>query len=188
MRWLPNAITALRMALTVPLAWLILEEQHAWALLVGVVAGFSDGVDGFLAKRYGWQSQLGGLLDPVADKLMLTAGFVCLAVIGAMPWWMVALVLARDVIIVAGAVAYHNLVGPLQAAPSTISKLTTLAQILLVLSVLVDDLPEVALAPWYLTGMLWLTAAATVLSGVHYVVVWSVRARAALRRPPTQGE
>jgi cardiolipin synthase len=187
MRWLPNAITTLRMALTVPLAWLILEERHDWALVVGVVAGLSDGVDGFLAKRYGWQSDLGGLLDPVADKLMLTAGFVCLAVIGAMPWWMVVLVLARDVLIVAGAVAYHNIVGPVHAAPSTISKLTTFAQILLVLSVLVDDLPQLALPPWYLTGMLWLTAVATVLSGAHYVVVWSGKARDALRRPPASG-
>ena len=76
LRHLPNLITALRMLLVVPLCWLIQAARYDGALLVAAIAALSDAVDGFLARRFGWQSWVGGMLDPVADKLLLTAAFV----------------------------------------------------------------------------------------------------------------
>lgn len=175
--WLPNAITLLRMALAAPLAWLILRGDHASALLVTAVAGISDAVDGHLATRYGWASRLGGIIDPLADKLLLLACFVSLGVIDVLPWWLVGVVVARDVIIVAGAVAYHHLVGPLVAAPSRLSKFTTLFQILLVLLALVGGLHAVELPAGLLEKASVGVAALTVASGLHYVVTWGARAR-----------
>lgn len=188
--WIPNAITAMRLALAAPLAWLILSGDHVNALTLALVAGFSDALDGLLAKRFGWQSELGGLLDPVADKLMLLACFVALGIAGAVPAWLVGLVVGRDVVIVAGAVAYHNLVGPLQPAPSLLSKLTTCAQIAYALALLIDRVPQSALPPVALSALLWATAAATLASGLHYVGTWSLKARRELaarrqRRPGT---
>lgn len=179
--WIPNAITGARMAMAAPLAWLVLEGDRGTALALALVAGLSDALDGLLAKRFQWQSRLGGLIDPMADKLMLLAAFVSLGLVGEVPPWLVWLVIGRDVVIVAGAVAYHNLIGPLEARPSAISKLTTLLQILLVLALLVDGLQAVAVPRWLLTGLIGATAIATVASGVHYVLAWSGKTRQALR-------
>jgi cardiolipin synthase len=175
--WLPNAITIARMLMAAPLAWLILHDAHTAALMVALVAGFSDALDGALAKRYGWSSRLGGVLDPVADKLLLVAAFVALGITGTLPMWLPILVVGRDVVIVGGAVAYHNLIGPLVAAPSTLSKVTTAMQIGLVLLFLVDGLDGVVMPRWLDDGAIWLVAALTLASGLHYVLVWSARSR-----------
>ena len=134
LRHLPNLITLLRMLLVVPLCWLIADGHYDGALVVAAIAGLSDAVDGFLAKRYGWQSWLGGILDPIADKLLLMAGFLWLAFAGDVPGWLAALVIGRDLVIVGGAVAYYYLIGRFDAAPSRLSKLTTLVQIVFVLA------------------------------------------------------
>jgi cardiolipin synthase len=179
--WLPNAITLARMLLAAPLAWLILDGRHAAALGVAAVAGLSDAVDGLLAKRFGWQSRLGALLDPIADKLMLLGCFVALGIRDALPWWLVGLVVARDLVIVGGALAYHRFVGPLVAAPSGLSKVTTAAQIALVLLTLVEGLERVALPDGLESSAVLLVAALTVASGLHYVLTWGAKARRAWR-------
>ena len=120
-RHLPNALTVLRMVLVVPLAWMIRETRYDEAVVVAAVAGLTDALDGFLAKRLGWQSWLGGVLDPIADKLLLIAAFLWLAFAGDVPAWLAALVVARDLVIVAGAIAYHYLIGRFDAAPSRLS-------------------------------------------------------------------
>ena len=180
LRHLPNALTALRMLLVVPLAWLIREGWYERALLVAACAGATDALDGMLAKRYGWQSWLGGILDPIADKLMLVACFLSLGIVGAHPLWLVWLVIGRDVVIVAGAVAYHVLIGRLNAEPTPLSKFTTFVQIVYVLAQLVHltawfELPQLTAA------LMWGTVVVTVLSGVQYVLVWSAKAYVALR-------
>src|SRR5262249_43080248 len=98
-RHLPNALTVLRMLLVVPLAWLIGDGRYEAALLIAACAGATDALDGLLAKHYGWQSWLGGVLDPIADKLMLLACFLTFGLIGANPWWLTFLVVGRDVVI-----------------------------------------------------------------------------------------
>ena len=179
--WLPNAITFARMALAVPLAWLILEERFGAALVVAAVAGASDGIDGWLAKRYGWRSWLGGVIDPVADKLMLLAAYATLTVEGHIALWLFALVVARDVVIVAGATLYHNLVGRLDAKPTTVSKLTTLVQILYVLALLVHLTPVLELSADTRFAFALAVALVTLASGLDYVVRWSLKAIAIAR-------
>jgi cardiolipin synthase len=181
LRHLPNLITALRILLVVPLCWLIDAGRYDGALLVVAVAGLSDAVDGFLAKQFGWQSWIGGMLDPLADKLLLTAAFVWLALEGDLPAWLAVLVVGRDLLIVAGALAYHVLIGRFQAAPSRLSKLTTAVQILFVLVELLRLSRWIELdAPWR-QGLIAVTAGFTLASGLHYVAVWSARARRAAR-------
>jgi len=175
-RHLPNALTVLRMLLVVPLAWLIQEAYYDEALLIAAVAGATDALDGLVAKHYGWQSWLGGVLDPIADKLMLLACFLSLGLIDAHPFWLTWLVIGRDVVIVVGAVAYHNWIGRLNAQPTPLSKFTTCVQIIYVLAQLLH------LTTWFdvptLTQVLmWATVVLTVVSGLQYVVVWTLRAR-----------
>jgi cardiolipin synthase len=177
--WIPNAITVLRMLLAPPLAWLILEGRHAEALWLALFAGLSDAVDGLLAKRFGWTSRLGGLLDPIADKLMLLGCFLALGIGDELPAWLIWLVIGRDAVIVSGALAYHRWVGPLEPAPSRLSKLTTVVQIALVLVALFGGLHAITLPAWVLAGTILLVAALTIASGLHYVIAWSAKARRA---------
>lgn len=175
-RHLPNLLSGVRMLLVVPLAWLIRDAHYDGALLVAVCAGASDALDGYLAKRYGWRSWLGGVLDPIADKLMLIACFVSLAMIGAHPAWLTWLVVGRDVVIVTGAVTYHYLIGRLNAEPTQLSKFTTCVQITYVLAQLLHltswfDLPR------FTAVLMWGTVIFTTVSGLQYVFVWSLKAR-----------
>jgi cardiolipin synthase len=176
LRHLPNLITALRMLLVVPLCWLIGTARYDGALVVAAIAGFSDALDGFLAKRCGWQSWLGGILDPIADKLLLMAAFLWLAFAGDVPVWLAAVVIGRDLVIVSGAVAYYCLIGRFDAAPSLLSKLTTLVQIAFVLGELLRLSHFVAATDAVREAAMLVTALLTIASGIHYVVVWGGRA------------
>ncbi len=117
--WIPNAISLLRIILVAPILMLILRNDFAIALGLFVVAGFSDGVDGYLARRFQWHTRLGALLDPVADKLLVNGLFITLAYMQLAPVWLAAIVIARDVIILGGAAAYNILVEPLRGEPTT---------------------------------------------------------------------
>ncbi len=181
-RHLPNLISGLRLLMVLPVFWLVTGRDYAAALVLAAIAGASDAIDGWLARHFGWQSRLGGMLDPLADKLLLLAGFLGLALIDELPFWLFVLVVARDVVIVVGAVAYHNLVGPFDAQPSLLSKITTFVQIACVLAEL---LRLSGLAPLPPGILVWPTAALTASSGLHYVVAWSLRAcRDISRRHP----
>ena len=173
-RHLPNLITAMRMALVWPVFWLISRGDFGLALLLAALAGISDAIDGWLAKHFGWQSRLGGLMDPLADKLLLLAGFSALAAIAAVPLWLFVLVIGRDLVIVFGAIAYHNLIGPFDAQPTWLSKLTTVVQIVFVLTELLR-LAWVPQLPGH-TMLLVVTALLTLASGLNYVLIWSRRA------------
>lgn len=182
-RHIPNLITGLRILLVAPFLWLLLEERYAAALALFVIAGVSDGLDGFLAKYYGWTSELGGLLDPVADKLLLMGAILALGWLNELPAWLVALVVARDLVIVGGAAAYHLRVERFHAAPLMISKLNTLTQLVLVGAVIVHY-GLTPLPAWLLTGGIYLTALTTVWSGAAYVWRWGRLARRKARRSP----
>jgi cardiolipin synthase len=139
------------------------------------VAGISDALDGFLAKTFGWQTRLGGFLDPLADKLLLVASFVAVGWGGLVPLWLVGLVILRDVIIVAGALTYHFRVGRFEAEPTFISKVNTAVQIALVLLVVVDK-GLMAVAPWLIPALVGIVTLTTLVSGANYVIEWSRRA------------
>jgi len=172
---IPNIISFLRLLLTIPVVWALLEEEFLIALIIFFVAGVSDGLDGFLAKRLHWQSRLGGLLDPLADKALLVSSFLCLGGLGLLPPWLVALVIFRDVIIVTGALVYSLQVEQLNAEPSLISKLNTLLQIVLVLVIVVNH-GVYAMPQWFMLGLILSVTATTALSGIAYVFEWGRRA------------
>jgi cardiolipin synthase len=175
-RHIPNLITCLRILLVAPFLWSLLQEQYGTALMLFIIAGVSDALDGFLAKYFGWTSELGALLDPIADKLLLMGAILALGWLRELPGWLVMLVILRDLIIVSGAVSYHLLIERFAAAPLMISKFNTFLQLILVCAVIahygVTDLPT-----WLLTGLIYGTALTTVWSGAAYVWQWSKRAR-----------
>ena len=176
LRDIPNIISFLRVLLTIPVVYLLIKQEFGYALALFALAGLSDGLDGFLAKYFGWQSRLGALLDPLADKALLMASFLVLGGLGLIPVWLVALVIFRDLLIVGGALYYHFRVETLDADPSVASKVNTLMQILLVILVVCDAGP-LPLPYLLIQGLIWITLVTTVISGAAYVWVWSHKAK-----------
>lgn len=174
-RDIPNLLTVLRILLVGPIVWLLAEERYVQALLIFAVAGVSDGLDGYLAKRNGWITRLGSFLDPIADKLLLVGSYVVLGWTGVLPIWLVLLVLGRDVVIVSGAFAFHYLVGQFEAEPTIISKINTFAQIVLVLVVVLGKIVA-GLPPSLIEAMTFGVVVTTVASGAGYVWGWGRRA------------
>lgn len=174
-RDLPNIITVVRIGLVVPIAVLMLEREWVAALAVFALAGFSDAVDGFLARRYQWTSSLGSWLDPAADKLLLVTSYVVLAWVGVLPVWLSVAVIARDIIIVAGSLVYYFWIERSAASPSLISKINTGVQILLVATVVLDQ-AWLPIPPSWLHALIIITGTTTVLSGMDYVGTWGLRA------------
>ena len=126
---LPNLITIGRLFLVPLVIAMILEGRWQAAFVVFVVAGVSDAVDGLLARRFGMASELGAYLDPIADKALIVSIYIALAVVGAVPFWLLVLVVARDVMIVAAVILSWLMARPLAMAPFAVSKLNTGAQI-----------------------------------------------------------
>ncbi len=129
LRSLPNLITAARLALVPFVVWGIAREAWGTAFLLFAVAGLSDGIDGFLARRYGLASRLGAILDPLADKALMLAVLVSLTLSGLVPAWFPALLIARDTLIVVGAGLARLAGRPLETPPLAIGKLNTAGQI-----------------------------------------------------------
>jgi len=174
-RDIPNLITVFRFLLVPPVVWLLLNERPGPALILFGIAGFSDGLDGFLAKRYHWTSRLGAFMDPLADKLLLVSSFVTLGWLGWIPVWLVLLVVIRDLVIVGGAIVFHMRVERLVAAPSIVSKLNTFTQILLVLVTIFNQAIQTVPAQW-LNALVYIVFITTLWSGLGYVWTWSRRA------------
>jgi len=182
LRHIPNIISAIRILLVVPIALTIQQRLYVSTLGWVAVAGVSDAADGFLARRFGWQSELGGMLDPLADKLMLATVFVMLALAGVVPVWLTGTVIGRDGIIVLGAVTYRLSIGPVVARPSIISKLNTLCQILFIV-VVIGTRQYGWPAPWSV-GLGALVFVTVAVSGIDYVWVYG-RDAARKSRPAT---
>lgn len=179
MRHLPNLITLMRLLLILPAGWSILAGRFESAFVLFLLAGASDGLDGWLARRYGWISRIGAIADPLADKLLVAVVYVCLVWIQVLPLWLAALVLGRDLVIVAGASGYHLLVERIEMEPTVLGKLCTLAHVVyvgMVLASLTGE-PLSLLAPLVAPGGL-VIAALTLVSGLDYVRIWAGRAAA----------
>jgi len=186
LRHLPNVVSSIRIVLVVPIALALAHHRPLVTFGLFAVAAASDGVDGFLARRFGWQSELGGILDPLADKLMLATVFVMLAFLGSVPVWLTATVLARDGIIVTGAASYRLLIGPVPARPSPVSKFCTLCQIVFILCAVGSQQYEgIAAGVPPLGALVFVTV---VVSGIDYVLVYGRQAAAEARtRSPVPG-
>ncbi len=159
-----------------PIALLVVADESRWALALFIAAGATDGLDGWLAKRFHWQSQLGGWLDPLADKALVLAACIALALHGDLPYWLLALIIVRDALIVGGAVAFHFNFAPLHAAPTLIGKLTTATLLLLVVTLLWRNVAA-GVPAGLVHGLVYLSTAMLIASGADYVRRWSDKAR-----------
>ncbi|GGE71711.1 phosphatidylglycerophosphate synthase [Streptosporangium jomthongense] len=174
-RWVPNALTLVRILLIAPFARALLVQEYRLALTIFAIASLTDGLDGFLARRFNWRSRFGAVADPLADKGLLITAYLVLTYTSVLPLWLFALVLGRDLLIVGGALVYHYCIGRFDMQPSVPGKLNTLVQILVILGIIIILAGFPAQPVWLDTGI-WLVAASTVFSGVHYVIVWGLRA------------
>src|SRR5262245_38773985 len=125
MRHIPNALCVLRMLLVLPVGWLLWTGDFSATLWVFGFAAATDGLDGFLAKRCGWTSELGKILDPLADKILLVGVFIVLGALRLVPLWLALTAVARDLVISFGAIIYNKLYGYPNGRPTTISKINT---------------------------------------------------------------
>lgn len=178
MRHIPNIICLLRIALVWPVAAALAHREYVLALALIIVAGVSDVIDGYLAKRFNWTSELGKFLDPLADKLLLVTVFVEAAWLGLAPWWLTSAVVARDVLIALGAMVFRLWFGPLRGRPTISSKINTAMQLLYMMAMLVYA--AMSFPPHeVLDALAVLVFITTVFSGLNYMAIFTRRAWAA---------
>jgi cardiolipin synthase (CMP-forming) len=174
-RHIPNIISAIRILLVAPTAVALAHHQLVTTIVLFGVAALSDAADGFLAKRYGWQSELGAVLDPAADKLLMATVFITLAYMKLVPLWLMATAVARDVVIVLGALLYRYWFGPLNVRPSIVSKFNTLVQAAFIMAVVGREEFSIP-PPWGVAVLGALVFVTVVVSGIDYVLIYSRRA------------
>jgi cardiolipin synthase len=176
---IPNLITLGRIVSVPVLVFLLLNGSFVAAFWVFILAGASDAVDGAIAKRYGLTSDLGSFLDPLADKALLMATYVCLGALAMISPWLVILIVFRDLLILGGALLYHLLIGTLTMAPLMVSKANTVIQIVFVILVLAGAAYGNRLST-DLSHLLpfceYIVAAITLTSGAAYVWIWGKKA------------
>lgn len=184
MSQLPNFITVVRILLTIPLAYFILVEQWFLVLVLLLVAGVSDLLDGALARQFQWESGFGRVADPIADKFTFGFVVVLLAVKGMYPLWLMFLIIGRDVAILVGAGLYRLFFKTLDIDPSFVSKLNTVVQVLVPVVIIVGT------QPWPISDFatrslnpvgFWIAAAFALGSGVDYAIVWGRKAHSKWR-------
>ena len=174
LRHLPNTISVIRLLLVIPIVMSMLEGNYLQSLSLFLIAGLSDGVDGYLARRFGWVSAFGKIIDPLADKLLLLATTIVLAVLGHFPVMVLLLMVAKDLTIVGGVLVYTVLAGFPKIRPLFIGKITTTLQLLLLGYILVTLIvTNIAFLPAVTPILIWLVVLVTLLDGCAYIWVWT---------------
>ncbi len=168
---IPNFITLLRFLMVPAVVYALLLGEMLPAFVIFVIAGVSDGVDGFIARHYEQQSELGAYLDPIADKALLVTVFIMLAILGYLPQWLVVLVVSRDVLIVMAVLVSSLMAQPVGMNPILVSKANTAFQIALVSLVLAELAFGIRLGG-LTTILIYVVAALTILSAAAYFRVW----------------
>jgi cardiolipin synthase len=165
---LPNLLTLMRIVMVPVVVVLLNAQEYSYALLIFTLAGMTDGLDGWIAKKYQFESKLGAMLDPIADKLLLVSTYTMLAVLGDIPFWLLVLVIFRDLLIVGGYWILVAMDKKAEIQPIFVSKLNTFFQILLVVLVLVHR------SGWLMLDILVsatisMVVLTTISSGICYV-------------------
>lgn len=171
---IPNLLTFLRMALIPVFASLLYYGYGAWALAVFLIAGLSDGLDGFLARRFNQESDLGTIIDPIADKLLMTTAFVILTMPNVLeparhlpvPFWVTAAVIGRDILIIAVAGGINVMTGFRGFKPSWLGKASTFVQIVAIGLIMLSPVINYS---FYLPSVYTIVALFAVASGIHYI-------------------
>ena len=167
-----NLVTIMRVLLVPAIVYALIEGLYGWAFGLFLLAGVSDAVDGAIARLLDQQSDLGVILDPIADKLLLVSVFVMLGLLGAVPTWLVTAVVSRDLVIVAGVLITYMIGRPMTVRPALVSKFNTAAQIALAALVLLS-LALGAHWPGPITVLVWTTAVLTAASLMLYTLQWT---------------
>jgi cardiolipin synthase len=168
---IPNFITLGRVMSVPVIFWLLLTGRTQLAFLIFVCAGISDAIDGYLAKRFDWRTELGAYLDPLADKLLIVSIYIALGVRGELPLWLIIMVVSRDILIVVAVLLSWLMDQPVVIKPLAVSKANTVAQIVLAATVLADDGFGLGLQPLRVV-LVWITGALTLLSLAAYLKAW----------------
>lgn len=166
---IPNILTIIRILLIPLFIISLLREMVSFALLIFTIAAISDGLDGLCARLFNQYTELGAYLDPIADKLLLTSSFVCLAVLNMLPNWLTVIVITRDTLIVLGLAIFTMTNIKFRIKPIVASKLTTVTQLVTVIWVLLN--PQFSGALLAKRVLVWATASITIFSGFHYIYI-----------------
>jgi len=164
---LANWLTLLRIVLIPVFVTLLVYRRPGWALAVFAAAALTDLLDGWVARSRGMSSRLGAFLDPMADKLLLTASFVTLTYLKAVPFWITAVVISRDIVLVVGALSMHMVGVRIYPKPTWAGKAATFCQVLTVLAALLARWFRLPYGP---EPVMWLAAAFTIVSGMQYLI------------------
>src|SRR5262245_15150233 len=171
LRNIPNFITLGRVMSVPVIFWLLVNGHARSAFIAFLLAGVSDGIDGYLAKRFKWTSEIGAFLDPLADKILIVSIYIALAVSKHIPLWLAIAVVSRDILILLAVLLSWLLGRPFVIKPLTISKMNTAAQLLLATTVLGDNAFSLGLDTTRQV-LVWITGTTTVLSLAAYLQLW----------------
>lgn len=168
-KYIPNTLTLFRLGLIIPFLFYLHNHYYVDAFYVFILAGFTDGLDGWLARQFHWQTFFGSFVDPLADKLLVASSFISLALLGSLPWWLVTLVFLRDVTISMGIVAWYWFIQlKLDFEPTMLSKINTSLQLALV-TLCLFKLAYFRFPPFIIDGLIYVTALTTSITFFHYI-------------------
>lgn len=173
--YIPNIITVLRLALVGPIVISLLTHHNQAAFWLFVVAGLTDAIDGYLARRFRWISRWGAMVDPLADKFLMVSTFLVLGYLSIFPLWLLLMLVVRELVIVSGGVVYHFWIGAYEFIPTRISKLNTCLQIILIICLMFNLSYALIPAEW-LEYLMLMVFATSLVSLINYIVVWGRRA------------
>jgi cardiolipin synthase len=169
--YLPNLISIFRLLLVPVIIWLIVADRLLGAFIAFVVAGVSDALDGWIARHFRWQTELGAYLDPAADKALLVSIFITLGTRGYLPAWLVIAAVSRDVLILGAVIIAWLMAQPMEVRPLFVSKMNTLGQITLASLVLAEFGVGLGLSQIIAVGV-WIVGFLTVASAGAYLATW----------------
>jgi len=181
---IPNMISIFRIILVIPVVYYLLQHKYSLAFIIFLVACVSDYIDGYIARRYQWESQLGGWLDPIGDKILLNSVYLVLWSMDLIiPDWLLFCIIGRDIMIVGGVLYYYYRIEKITAHPTLISKINTLMQLVLVLLILIKlSYPTFAasVADDIINATMYIVVGLTLMSGAWYFIIGMRRMRRAV--------
>ena len=163
----------LRLLLVLPIAIAIVEGEFVFGLVLFCIAGISDGLDGYFARKYGWVTAFGKIIDPLADKLLLLVTTVTLGLLGHFPVMVLFLMIAKDLAVVGGVLVYTALAGFPEVRPILVGKVTTVLQLLLIGYIMITLVASMSVVSMFMSILVWVVVIATILDGCSYLWLWT---------------
>lgn len=181
----PNILTLSRIVAAPLLIMVLRDGNFGLALVLFIAAGLTDGLDGWIAKRFNCTSELGARLDPLADKIIIVSAYCMLTILGVIPFWLVTLVIFRDAVIVGGYLVLTTLDGDIPMQPTWTSKTNTVLQITLVIAVLLVESRWLSI-PDFTGFLMFAVTISTIASGTQYVWIWAFRKNSRISSDPAE--